>query len=228
MELKSTAEVVNEIDFKKEVVISRIFADPLVIKQQRARYSNIVTGGQKLSPEVIDTEIQFGMFKDNIFSAIMNQIVKCFKFNIDEEEKKQIAQRLEKDFAEAGEKSSSENKLRIMMIAEQIIKKHLVFDYLEKLWNVVISDEEVKRMLDVFYERTNQSVHEILSDKERFENIRMTILEEKMVLKIINAFPIRFNLSEPGVSDPNTNSRASGEKAKSEQEMSSEKDKKKS
>lgn len=125
MELKSTAEIVTEIDFKREIVIKRILANPDVIKKQRERYASVVSDGKKLSPEVIDAEVQFSMFKDNIFSAIMNTIVNYFSFKIDQSEKEAIAKRLEE--------VSPEEKPRVEMIAEQLIKKHLIFKYLQSL-----------------------------------------------------------------------------------------------
>lgn len=57
-------------------------------------------------------------------------------------------------------------------------------------------------MLDVFYQRTNQSIREVLDDKDKFEGIRRAILEEKLILKTIAAFPIRFDLNNPNIKQP--------------------------
>lgn len=52
-------------------------------------------------------------------------------------------------------------------------------------------------MLDIYYEKTNQSIHDVLNDQQKFESVRSSIFEEKMVLKTISMFLIRFNMQNP-------------------------------
>lgn len=190
IEDKSTYKLIEDIDFSKEITINRIFADTNLIAQHRDK---LIKGIKNISPQALDHEIVQIVIKDNIFSAAMNEIVKHFEFDIDQDYLKFVKENLSKTIPN-GDKISPDT---LNIIADKIIKKGIVFKYLTKLWNVSISDDEIKAMLDIYYEKTNDSIHEVLKDKNKFESIRLAILEEKLILKTIGAFPVRFNLINP-------------------------------
>lgn len=191
----STATPNSEIDFKKELVITRIFADANLIAQHKERLSK---GLPNITPQMLDFEMVQVVIKDNLFSTAMNEIVTHFNFNLDANFVNQIKADLKKNLS--GPQALDDNGVAV--IADKIIKKELVFNHLAKLWNITVSDDEVKSMLDVFYQRTNQSIREVLDDKDKFEGIRRAILEEKLILKTIAAFPIRFDLNNPNIKQP--------------------------
>lgn len=192
IENKSTGELTSEINFSKEIRVTRIFTDGNLIAQHKDRLRK---GIKNISEQVLDFETVQMVIKDNLFSSAMEEIVSHFKFNIDAEYKKFIEDNVKMSLKQT---NGQEPEMRVISdIAEKIIKKGVVFDYLEKLWNIQVSDQEIKDMLDVYYQRTNESIREVLEDKSRFEGIRRAILEEKLIIKTIGAFPIRFDLQIP-------------------------------
>ncbi|WP_052664065.1 MPN555 family protein chaperone [Mycoplasmoides alvi] len=192
VENKSTSELVTEINFSKEIRITRIFTDGNLISQHKERLRK---GIKNISEQVLDFETVQMVIKDNLFSAAMEEIVSHFKFNIDSEYRNFIEENVKHSLMQP---SGKEPEARVVTeISEKIIKKGLVFNYLEKLWKIEVSDQEIKDMLDIYYQKTNESIRDVLEDKERFEGIRKAILEEKLIIKTISAFPIRFDLQIP-------------------------------
>ncbi|SYV94076.1 Putative molecular chaperone [Mycoplasmoides gallisepticum] len=76
-----------------------------------------------------------------------------------------------------------------------------------------MSDNEVKNMLDIYYEKTNQSIHDVLNDRQKFESVRSSIFEEKMVLKTISMFLIRFNMQNPNYVEESETDKSSESKS---------------
>ncbi|WP_027122346.1 MPN555 family protein chaperone [[Mycoplasma] imitans] len=188
--MSSKLKLIKEIDYSKEIKITQFFIDPAMLEQQRQRIKTAlpaeITNESMMQYELLQLSI-----KDNVFSAIMNYIAGHFDFEIDPEELKRVTQQLKATGLQAQTEQILEN------MADKIIKKGLMFDYLSEQWKVKVSDKEVKNMLDVYYEKTNQSIHDVLNDKQKFESVRMSIFEEKMVLKTISMFLIRFNMQNP-------------------------------
>lgn len=186
---KSSATINSKIDFSKEIIVNRIFADSNLIAQHKEKLSKSIPN---INQQMLDYEMVQVVIKDNLFSAAMNEIVTHFNFNLDADYVNTIKAELKNSLA-----SQNVDDNAIAAIADKIIKKQLVFNELAKLWDIKVTDDEVKAMLDVFYKRTNQSIHEVLSDPLKFEGIRNAILEEKLILKTIASFPIRFELVNP-------------------------------
>ncbi|WP_052663061.1 MPN555 family protein chaperone [Mycoplasmoides pirum] len=189
---KSSGKVTKEIDFSKEIKITRIFTDGNLIAQHKDRLRKSI---KNISEQVLDFETVQMVIKDNLFSAAMEEIVKHFSFDIDQEYKKFIKENIKMSLTQTSGKEPEDAVLN--EISEKIIKKTVVFDYLTTFWKVQVTDQEIKDMLDVYYQKTNDSIREVLDDKEKFEGIRRAILEEKLILKTIAAFPIRFDLQPP-------------------------------
>ncbi|QZX49282.1 MPN555 family protein chaperone [Mycoplasma sp. E35C] len=187
--MSSKLKLIKEIDYNQEIKVTQFFIDPAMMQQQRERIKAAI-------PNMNDeTMLQYELLqlsiKDNLFSSIMNHLASHFEFEIDQEEIKKIIEQLKAN----GLTSQKEEVLNSM--ADKIIKKGLMFDYLSEQWKVKVSDEEVKNMLDIYYQKTNQSIHDVLNDKQKFESVRVSIFEEKMVLKTISMFAIRFNMQNP-------------------------------
>lgn len=204
---KSSATINSEIDFSKELVVHRIFADANLIAQHKDKLSKSIPN---INQQMLDYEMVQVVIKDNLFSAAMNEIVTHFNFNLDADYVNTVKAELKNSLA-----SQNVDDNAIASIADKIIKKQLVFNELAKIWNIKVTDEEVKAMLDVFYKRTNQSIHEVLSDPLKFEGIRNAILEEKLILKTISSFPIRFELVNPNFVNNDSNTEKNKEESKS-------------
>ncbi|ADK86691.1 MPN555 family protein chaperone [Mycoplasmoides pneumoniae] len=184
--LKSTAKLVKPIQYDKVIEVERIFADPAFIEQHRQR---ILASFKDAKESALYHELTHIVIKDNLFSCAMNAIVGYFEFNIDEAELKNVMEGLKRDVIQGAEDNT------VQAIAEKIIKKALVFNHLQKEWKVEITDEVVKNVISLYYEKTNQSVREYLDDKQKFEGVRTALLEERMVLETINHFKFHFNLT---------------------------------
>lgn len=122
----STAIPNSEIDFKKELVITRIFADANLIAQHKERLSK---GLPNITPQMLDFEMVQVVIKDNLFSTAMNEIVTHFNFNLDANFVNQIKADLKKNLS--GPQALDDNGVAV--IADKIIKKELVFNHLAKL-----------------------------------------------------------------------------------------------
>ncbi|AAC71604.1 hypothetical protein V4Q74_01565 [Mycoplasmoides genitalium] len=184
--LKSIAKLQKPIQYDKVIEVDRIFADPAFIEQHRQR---ILASFKDAKESALYHELTHIVIKDNLFSAAMNEIVSYFEFQINPEELKNVVEGLKRDVVKDADEKT------IQSIAEKIIKKALVFNFLQKEWKVEVSDDIVKRVISLYYEKTNQNVREYLDDKQKFEGIRTALIEERMVLETINHFKFHFNLT---------------------------------
>ncbi|AFQ04715.1 hypothetical protein CM5_02235 [Mycoplasmoides genitalium M2288] len=184
--LKSIAKLQKSIQYDKVIEVDRIFADPAFIEQHRQK---ILASFKDAKESALYHELTHIVIKDNLFSAAMNEIVSYFEFQINPEELKNVVEGLKRDVVKDADEKT------IQSIAEKIIKKALVFNFLQKEWKVEVSDDIVKRVISLYYEKTNQNVREYLDDKQKFEGIRTALIEERMVLETINHFKFHFNLT---------------------------------
>lgn len=204
--MSSKLKLIKPIDYSKEVKITQFFIDPAMMEQQRQRIKAALP--KEMNDEtMMQYELLQLSIKDNVFSAIMNYLAEHFEFEIDQAEVKKLIEQLKA----SGLGAQREELLANM--ADKIIKKGLMFDYLSEQWKVKVSDNEVKNMLDIYYEKTNQSIHDVLNDRQKFESVRSSIFEEKMVLKTISMFLIRFNMQNPNYVEESETDKSSESKS---------------
>lgn len=204
--MSSKLKLIKPIDYSKEVKITQFFIDPAMMEQQRQRIKAALP--KEMNDEtMMQYELLQLSIKDNVFSAIMNYLAEHFEFEIDQAEVKKLIEQLKA----SGLGAQREELLANM--ADKIIKKGLMFDYLSEQWKVKVSDNEVKNMLDIYYEKTNQSIHDVLNDQQKFESVRSSIFEEKMVLKTISMFLIRFNMQNPNYVEESETDKSSESKS---------------
>lgn len=204
--MSSKLKLIKPIDYSKEIKITQFFIDPAMMEQQRQRIKAALP--KEMNDEtMMQYELLQLSIKDNVFSAIMNYLAEHFEFEIDQAEVKKLIEQLKA----SGLGAQREELLANM--ADKIIKKGLMFDYLSEQWKVKVSDNEVKNMLDIYYEKTNQSIHDVLNDQQKFESVRSSIFEEKMVLKTISMFLIRFNMQNPNYVEESETDKSSESKS---------------
>ncbi|AAP56523.1 hypothetical protein RUS47_00975 [Mycoplasmoides gallisepticum] len=204
--MSSKLKLIKPIDYSKEIKITQFFIDPAMMEQQRQRIKAALP--KEMNDEtMMQYELLQLSIKDNVFSAIMNYLAEHFEFEIDQAEVKKLIEQLKA----SGLGAQREELLANM--ADKIIKKGLMFDYLSEQWKVKVSDNEVKNMLDIYYEKTNQSIHDVLNDRQKFESVRSSIFEEKMVLKTISMFLIRFNMQNPNYVEESETDKSSESKS---------------
>lgn len=204
--MSSKLKLIKPIDYSKEIKITQFFIDPAMMEQQRQRIKAALP--KEMNDEtMMQYELLQLSIKDNVFSAIMNYLAEHFEFEIDQAEVKKLMEQLKA----SGLGAQREELLANM--ADKIIRKGLMFDYLSEQWKVKVSDNEVKNMLDIYYEKTNQSIHDVLNDQQKFESVRSSIFEEKMVLKTISMFLIRFNMQNPNYVEESETDKSSESKS---------------
>jgi hypothetical protein len=81
--MKSTIKLSTNIPTEKELEITRLFADKNAVEAHRQRLQNIF---KNETPQQINEKINNLIARDNAFNAAMNEIVKCFEINVDQEE----------------------------------------------------------------------------------------------------------------------------------------------
>ncbi|MDR2462118.1 MAG: hypothetical protein LBD05_02860, partial [Mycoplasmataceae bacterium] len=117
---------------------------------------------------------------------------KCFKFVLDEEEKKQMKELLKVAIFN----NTDVEEEKINDAAEKFIKKNLIFKFLKNKWEVVVTDDTVKKSLEEYYEKTNEPIRNILNNKEEFEKVKNSIVEEQIIKKILATFKIKLDLEK--------------------------------
>ena len=70
----------------------------------------------------------------------------------------------------------------------------MVFEEIAKDKKIAISDDQTKEYLDNYYKATNNSINDFLQDKEKFEEIKNIILEEKITQWLIDQFKVYLNV----------------------------------
>lgn len=185
--MKSTTKLIKKLDYDEKIVIRQLHADKKILDQHRERLSKLFKND---TPEQINRKITDLVVRDNAFANIMNVVVKSFEFHLDDEDIKNTKELMKKNYPNFNEE-------QLQAIAEQLVKRDLVFDELAKLWDIFVTDEEVTNSLNDFYRLSNQSIREYLDDKQRFESVRKLILYEKITKEMLSRFKYTLDLEKP-------------------------------
>lgn len=178
-QLKSTCRRVKEFDFGGEVVIDRLSAAKEMVDFHHDRM-------KKSFPEMKEQEIWQKInnivIRDNVFNAAMKKIVSCYEFKIDSEDIKLVVNNIKK--SNPAFEKAREEVLNIM--AQRAIEKELIFQDVQKLWKIEVSDQEVKDVLQKMYETTNYPIRDLMNDPKKLEGLKAPILEQKTADVIIS------------------------------------------
>ena len=79
-------------------------------------------------------------------------------------------------------------------IATTTLKRNLLFNELAKIWDIRITDQDVKKSLDNYYQKTNMPIRDILNDNNKFESVRQIMLNERIAIELLHRFKVNFNL----------------------------------
>jgi FKBP-type peptidyl-prolyl cis-trans isomerase (trigger factor) len=120
--MKSTLKQKQPLDINKEIQITRLHADPNMIQQHVKNLKNLF---KNESDQQINQRVTQIIARDNIFNAIMNEIVHNYDITFDEQELTQLVERIKPQF-----QNRSDDVLR--EIARKIIIKSLIFQQLAK------------------------------------------------------------------------------------------------
>ena len=181
---KSTAVKKTNIDYNKAFVIEQLFADPKVIEMHVAKLKEVYKGA---SDAFIRNQVDNIIIKENAFNSIMTYLVSCFEFKFDEEEIKSVQAKVKATMSQANDQQTAD-------LASKLVQKGLVFNELEKENKIEVSDADAKSYLDQYYKTTNNSINQYLNNKEKFEEIKNIILEEKITQWVINKFKVSITI----------------------------------
>ncbi|WEK83214.1 MAG: hypothetical protein L3I91_00735 [Mycoplasma sp.] len=185
--LKSTAKQIKPLNYNEKIVITELRADQNIVEQHKARLKQMFPNDKEQDLERKITEI---VARDNVFAAIMNIIVPSFSFDIKKEDTDRVITDLKKLYKDVDEKN-------LNMIAENVIKRDAMFVELAKLWDIFVTDEEVKEALNGYYKVTNEPIRDFLSDQQKFDNIRNLMLADKISKEMFGRFNYRIELKKP-------------------------------
>lgn len=122
---------------------------------------------------------------DILFSKAMDFLFRQYEFSIDQDDVNEYQKLLLGNNPMPTEQSAIDS---LKISATQQIVKDLIFNDIRERNNIVVTDEELEKVLLSYYQQTNQSIRNFKNDKESYENARMSILNEKIVNHILSSF----------------------------------------
>ncbi|AHC39931.1 hypothetical protein OVS_01900 [Mycoplasma ovis str. Michigan] len=143
----------------------------------------------KISEEEIEQEKRRMIMRDNLFNAAMDEVSSAYTVEFDESElaeKKEEFKRGNSNFSE----EQIENNAKI------IIFKQLIYDDLAKDWEIEVTDDLAKHVLENYYKQTGKSIREYFTDAEKMSTVKESVLEQLITERIMNAFGSHFDVSE--------------------------------
>lgn len=177
--LKSKIVEQQEIDWTKPLVISELRVDPQVLEMHKQRINTVFS---QLPEQEREQQLHNIVLRDNLFSKAMDTLVQYYIMDLDPEDIKEYQNAIIASFGE-------EKRAYAEEIARKMIMKALIFKDLQEKYDIKITDQELIKILQDYYEQTNQPIRDFMQDKERFESAKQTLLEEKTTAFIIEKFP---------------------------------------
>lgn len=181
---KSKIQKISNIDYNKTFYIEQLFADPKLLEMHASRIKQLYP---KATDDSIRHQIDQIIIRENTFNLIMQYIVSNFKVEFDKNEVETFKTRFAQQFNE-----TDQNK--VTDISEKLITKGLVFEVIANEKNLKVDDLHVRQYLDNYYKATNNSINEFLNNKDKFNEIREIILEEKITQFLIDNFKVYLNV----------------------------------
>jgi len=185
-QLKSTCKRIKEFDFNEEVVIDRLSVTPDAVNFHLKRMKETFPN---MTEQEIWNKVNAIIIRDNVFNAAMQKIVPCYEMHIDQQEIIGLSNWLKNN----NPSLANANDNVLAMIAQRMIEKQLVFEDVQKLWNITVSNEEVITMLRKMYEETNHPIREIINDQAKIDALKPTLLEQKTADVIISHLKYRLD-----------------------------------
>ena len=208
--LKSKIKKKCEIDYNQEFEITQLHADKGFIEYQRGKFKEIMPNA---SEEEIQKQIANLVARNNSVDLIIDGIYKYFDVVIDDDDVKAFAERIKNNVLNDKEGNISNDTMKKMVaddktlqnIAVSTLKRNLLFNELATLWDIRISDTDVKNSLDNYYQKTNKPIRDILNDKNKFESVRQIMLNERISIELLRRFKVNFNFPKQPNDKKNNN-----------------------
>lgn len=178
-QLKSNGKrVKQEFNYDEKFTVTKLTANKDTVDKQREQLQKM---NSKLTPEQIERQITNIVVRENVFNAIMAHIVSYYEFNLDSAEIEKFAQRFQNVYKNANPDVAKK-------IAENMLKKAIIYKDLASLWDIRTTEEETKTFLQNYYKQTNNPIRDILNNKDQFDNFSQMIQDEKITNQILQRF----------------------------------------
>lgn len=208
--LKSKIKRNSEIDYNQEFEITQLHADKAFIEYQKSKFKEIMPNASETE---IEKQIANLVARNNSVDLIIDGIYKYFDITIDDDDVKAFADRIKNNVLNDKQGNISNDTMKKMVaddktlqnIAVSTLKRNLLFNELATLWDIRITDEDVKKSLDNYYQKTNMPIRDILNDKNKFESVRQIMLNERISIELLRRFKVNFNFPKKPDDKKNSN-----------------------
>lgn len=185
-QLRSRIVKRKAIQWGKVLKIERLYFNESLVKNF---VDTLKANKPKISEEEIEQEKKRMIMRDNFFNLAMDEVSSAYT--------------VEYDTTELAEKEEEFKKVHVNFTEEQIknhakitIFKQLIYDDLARDWELTVTDDLAKQVLENYYKQTGKSVREYFTDPEKMSTVKESILEQLITERIMNAFGSHFELKE--------------------------------
>lgn len=208
--IKSKIKRNSEIDYNQEFEITQLHADKAFIEYQKSKFKEIMPNASETE---IEKQIANLVARNNSVDLIIDGIYKYFDITIYDGDVKAFADRIKNNVLNDKQGNISNDTMKKMVaddktlqnIAVSTLKRNLLFNELATLWDIRITDEDVKKSLDNYYQKTNMPIRDILNDKNKFESVRQIMLNERISVELLRRFKVNFNFPKKPDDKKNSN-----------------------
>ncbi len=177
--MKSKIKSTKSIPWETVLKLEKLQIDPQILKMHTERINKVFNNAPE---EIRNQQIHNIVVRDNLFNKAMDVITACYEFEINDEDVKAFEDAVIQNFGEEKRDVCHE-------IAIKLVKKTLIFQDLQEKLEITMDDNEIKKVLDDYYQATNKPIRGILEDKEKYAGAKSTLLEEKIIATLIQKFP---------------------------------------
>ncbi len=187
------SKIINRkpIDYNYVIEVDDIQIDPKNIENHRQRINTIFAN----KPEEYRLEqINKMIMHDILFSKAMDYLHTFYEFEIDQDEQAQYEKMITSEWTKNNLPLEEQNLELAKIGANKIIIQQLIFNDIQSENNIIVSDDELEKILIEYYQNTNQPIRSFKQDPAGYENARQSIIHEKTIAYILGMF--KFNLDK--------------------------------
>lgn len=187
------SKIINRkpIDYNYVIEVDDIQIDPKNIENHRQRINTIFAN----KPEEYRLEqINKMIMHDILFSKAMDYLHTFYEFEIDQDEQAQYEKMITSEWTKNNLPLEEQNLELAKIGANKIIIQQLIFNDIQSENNIIVSDDELEKILIEYYQNTNQPIRSFKQDPAGYENARQSIIHEKTIAHILGMF--KFNLDK--------------------------------
>lgn len=161
-------------------------ANPRVVQQME---NTVTQNNPNLTAEQVNQQVYQLVLRDNYFNAVMDLVSSCYQFELSEDEIRVKS----KNLIDADPELTPDISKQIVSLN---IKRELIFEDIAKSLRIIVSDDQVKKTLDQYYENTGKPIREFLASRDRFNEVKKTLTDQLISERLMNAFRADFQLDE--------------------------------